>query len=494
MPANNVTVTANYSVSSYTVTVNGDYGTESGGGNFNVGETVALSASPDAGYTFSSWTVNSGDITLQTEDAWVQVGGDINGEAAGDLSGENIAFSADGSIVAISGTWNDGAGNFAGHVRVFRNESGDWVQIGTDIDGPGLYHEFGYSVAISADGNIVAIGTENFNISGSAGYVKVYENVSDSWVQISSDMTGAVSGERFGSAVALSSDGSILAVGARAGGPGSVRVYQNVSNSWNQIGSPITGEASSDEFGGAIAISSDGTVVAIGARLNDENGNMAGHVQVYRNVSGSWQKIGSDIDGEATGDQFGNSVALSSDGLILAIGGYLNSNPNANYSGHVRVYRNSSDNWVQIGSDIDGEAQYDEFGKSVSLSADGNILAVGATDNDGYTNNAGLVRVYQNISDNWTQFGLDIYGATERDHAGRSVALSSDGTKVAVGSPGNDENGNDAGQVRVFSYNTAGSFTMPANNVTVTANYSAEPSDLLDNDGDNLNNNDDYLR
>jgi Flp pilus assembly pilin Flp len=105
---------------------------------------------------------------------------------------------------------------------------------------------------------------------------------------------------------------------------------------------------------------------------NDGNGSASGHVRVYQNVAGSWNQIGSDINGEAIGDGSGFSVSLSSDGTIVAIGAH-NNDGNGSASGHVRVYENLSGTWTQIGSDIDGEAASDLSGYSVSLSADGSI-------------------------------------------------------------------------------------------------------------------------
>ena len=54
---------------------------------------------------------------------------------------------------------------------------------------------------------------------------------------------------------------------------------------------------------------------------NDGNGSNSGHVRIYKNISGTWVQIGQDIDGEANGDNFGNSVSLNHDGSIVAIGG-----------------------------------------------------------------------------------------------------------------------------------------------------------------------------
>ena len=129
--------------------------------------------------------------------------------------------------------------------------------------------------------------------------------------------------------------------------------------------------------------------LAIGAQYNDENGNNSGHVRVYNyklplDSSGTWEKNGEDIDGEATGDNSGDSVSLSSDGTIVAIGAYGN-NGNGTESGHVRVYQYNSGTttWVQLGPDIDGENLVDFSGISVSLNSNGTVAAIGATHNNG---------------------------------------------------------------------------------------------------------------
>ena len=127
---------------------------------------------------------------------------------------------------------------------------------------------------------------------------------------------------------------------------------------------------------------------------NDGNGDTSGQVRLYRNVGGSWSQIGSDIDGEAAGDRSGTSVALSADGSVVAIGAPDNDG-NGNNSGQVRLYRNVGGSWSQIGSDIDGEAAVDYSGSSVALSADGSVVAIGAPYNDGNGNFSGQVRLYQ---------------------------------------------------------------------------------------------------
>ena len=105
---------------------------------------------------------------------------------------------------------------------------------------------------------------------------------------------------------------------------------------------------------------------------------------------------------------------------------------------------------TKIGANIDGEAAYDNSGYSVSLSSDGTTVAIGAPFNNGNGTYAGSVRVYKNVSGTWTQIGADIDGEAADDYSGHSVSLSSDGTTVAIGAPYNDGSGTDAGLVRVY--------------------------------------------
>ena len=223
------------------------------------------------------------------------------------------------------------------------------------------------------------------------------------------------------------------------------------SSFFTQIGSDIDGEALGDNSGKSVSLSSDGSVIAIGAVQNDDNGTNSGHVRIYQNIGGTWTQVGSDIDGEAAGDFSGRSVSLSSDGSVVAIGADINDGVNGSSSGHVRIYQNVGDSWTQVGSDIDGEAIADYSGWSVSLSADGSVVAIGADTNEGVNGTySGHVRIYKNVGDSWTQVGIDIDGEAAGDSLGESVSLSSDGSVVAIGAEGNDGNGSMSGHVRIY--------------------------------------------
>ena len=130
--------------------------------------------------------------------------------------------------------------------------------------------------------------------------------------------------------------------------------------------------------------------MAIGAPRNDDNGTDSGHVRIFENQGGTWIQIGEDINGEGVDDRSGTSVSLSSDGSIVAIGAPRNDDNGAD-SGYVRIFENQGGTWTQIGEDINGEAAGDQSGASVSLSG---VLAIGASGNDDNGENSGHVRVY----------------------------------------------------------------------------------------------------
>ncbi len=385
---------------------------------------------------------------------WTQIGQDIDAEVAIDKSGYSVSLSDDGSIIAVGAIDNDGNGTNAGHVRVYENISGTWTQIGNDIDGEAAGDLSGYSVSLSDDGSIIAVGAPYNDGNGTnAGHVRVYENISGTWTQIGSDIDGEASGDESGFAVSLSAAGNIVAIGAifndgNGTNAGHVRIYENLSGSWIQIGSDIDGEAADNWLGRSVSLSADGTIVAIGAPFNAGNGTYAGHVRIYKNLSGNWTQIGQDIEGEAL-DRSGFSVSLSADGTVIGIGAPYNAG-NGTDAGRVRIYENLSGNWTQIGQDIYGEAAEDRSGESVSLSADGNTVAIGAWGNDANGSNSGHVRVYKNTANIWTQVGNDIDGEAAGDLSGWSVSLSSGGAVVAIGAPYNRGNGGDAGHVRVY--------------------------------------------
>ena len=408
-------------------------------------------------------------ITIRAWDRnieWMQLGLDIGGEAEGDQSGHKMSLSSDGQTVAIGAFRNNGNGFESGHVRIYRQDplNNAWAQVGADIDGEAEGDRSGMAVSLSSDGQIVAIGApQNDGNGNGSGHVRVYQYDSgnDTWDRLGVDIDGEAAGDFSGIYVSTSSNGHTLAIGATGNDgngnkSGHVRIYQydNVSNIWSQLGSDIDGE-SADDRQATVSLSADGRTVAVGAQYNDGSGNNAGRVRIYRYVSSttSWEQLGSHIDGETAENQFGHWPALSADGQTVAVGAHFN-NGNGLNSGHTRVYEYDAANsaWMQLGSDIDGEAEGDQSGHKLSLSADGRTIAISAFLNDGNGTHSGHVRLYEYdlSSENWEQIGPDIDGKSAGDQLGESVSLSGDGRTVAIGAHGNDDNGVDSGHVQIF--------------------------------------------
>ena len=347
---------------------------------------------------------------------WAQIGDDIVGDEAG-YTGWAVALAADGNRVAVGTPWTR-SGPTIGFTSVYDWGGANWAQAGTDIDGEQVDDRSGWSVALSADGDRIAIGAER-------GALSVFGWNATGWTPVGDSFHGSTN------SVAISADGNRVAAGSPSdGSAGLVRVYDWNGANWIQTGPDIVGEADFDDSGFSVALSADGNRVAIGAPYNDgtvsggsgPDGSAVGHVRVYDWNSTNWVQVGADIDGEQVDDRSGNSVALSADGDRLTIGTPYGDGA----AGRVRVYDWIDANWVQAGADIVGEAAGDLSGWSVAMSADGTRIAMVAPLNDA----TGHARVYDWTGTTWVQVGADIDG-----EGGWSVALSGDGTRVAIGAP-----------------------------------------------------------
>jgi len=279
------------------------------------------------------------------------------------------------------------------------------TQIGDNIYGAAEGDRFGTSVSISSDGSIVAIGAPyNENAGTYTGQVRVFENISDAWIQIGEDINGAMAGDGFGTSVSISSDGSIIAIGGQGndtGGnaAGHVRVFENISGVWSQIGGDING-STDDLFGRNVSLSNNGLKIAIGAPGGD-------YVSVFEYISGTWTQVGSDI---VQITEIYYDLAFSGDGSTVSV--YPT---NSTGQGTMRVFRIVAGNWIQI-----GEFVINEYFSHSSLSYDGTVIGITAQNNG--------TKVYENISNNWTQIGNTI----NNNGFGGDIDLSDDGSILAV--------------------------------------------------------------
>ena len=276
---------------------------------------------------------------------------------------------------------------------------------------------------------------------------------------------GVYNSSEFGESVSVSSDGSRMITSHKPVNNGEVRVYENVSGAWNQLGQTLILDGYG--FGFSVEISGDGNRIAIYSVQTSEISYSYGHVRVYEYNGVEWIQLGDIISGDNNTDELGSSMSFSSDGSVLAVGMPGVKDENFYSIGGVRIFKFNNNQWEQLGQSILGVGTVyyyaDKLGESVSISADGNRLAVGGSEHslyypefDAYGPYTGVVRIfdYNLMTDTWEQFGDDIVGESNYDRSGSSVSISSDGATVAIGARYNDSNGNSSsGHVRVYSYN-----------------------------------------
>jgi hypothetical protein len=361
--------------------------------------------------------------------------------------------------------------NGMGYVKSF-------VQIGEDLDDSSARIQFGDSVSISSNGNIVAVGAPMVNYDANPktnlyGHVAIYEyndSGSGSWIQLGNDINGTPGNQtspssQFGHSVSLSSDGKTIAIGAPGystdySKEGQVKVYNYNGTGWVQNAVVFQGTSGSDRCGYAVSLSADGNMVAFSIP-----GYNTKKVKIYY-TNGS--QYGGDI--YVNEENFGYSLQLSSNGNRIVISS----------NSHIKLFEYSS-GWNQLVS-IDQGPEY----RSVSISGNGEIFAYGKTNiyeyingdsglnqlggqlfgnesssislsSDGHTvsiNSGQYIKVYDyNVGDDeWVQRSTSIFvqGATSTTR--QSLSLSSDGNTFVVGAPYNSVNGISSGLARVYRY------------------------------------------
>ena len=324
----------------------------------------------------------------------------------------------------------------------FHGESLLWERMSSPVGGDNPRDDAGSSVAFNSDGEFMAVGMPGYTIGdlGRVGKVRIYRLVADRWRQYGSDIDGLRESGQFGASVALSADGHVVVVGApnhhdgTAPGIGEATVYRYNGTEWTQIGSAVTGSSYSDSCGFSVAASSTGERIIIGCP--SLLGNSPGYAMIYQMDGNDWSPMGIPIDGGGIGDYCGYSVAMSADGMIVAIG--LPGSDTATLdAGEVQtyVYTDELDAWEAFGGQLFGDSVADACGHSVSLSENGKHLVYGVPGFviDGNVE-AGLVRAraYDPVSEAWKPLGRDIEGqGAGNDPIGRSVAISGDGSTVA---------------------------------------------------------------
>jgi hypothetical protein len=433
-----------------------------------------------------------------------------------DYFGSALAISADGTTLATGGYYEDGAGLNAGAVYIFVWDGAGWTQQAyLTADNGGDFDQFGQALALSADGNTLAVGAlyEDGSISGdgsddnatNSGAAYIFSRTDSNWTQQA--YLKASNGEVddfFGGAVALSGDGDTLAVAATnedaadgdnetnnsVADSGAVYLFTRSSELWSQqTRLKASNPGIDDRFGSALSLSSDGGTLAVGVPSEDggpglgegdDSAEDAGAVYLFAYDGSNWgqQALLKASNGEAD-DRFGRAVALSADGNSLAVGAPYessaaagdegdNSQPDA---GAVYLFTHNTGLWSQQALFKASNAQpSDLFGWSLALSADGRDLAVGAKNEDASTSggegdnsvrDAGAVYLFMHRSGIWSQRAyLKSSNPDQDDFFGGALGLSADANTLAVaaasedsaaGAGEDDNSAKDAGAVYLFN-------------------------------------------
>jgi len=364
------------------------------------GNTIIVGAPKNYGSQVQGTSPGQARVYKKVNGKWIQKGLDIDG-VSNDCLGASVTISRNAEVIAVGAPC---VGN--GYVRVFKFISNKWTQIGSDIKGEAFSDKFGCDISLSDSGTRIAVGAYgndgNSTFTGDdRGHVRVFQLKNGDWSQMGTDIDGVAGGDFSGTDISLSGNGLNLAVGSPRNASigkasGQVRVYEYTNNDWKQKGKAVLGEAQGDYFGWSVALNFKGNTLAVGAPLNDASGNIFsgdyGHVRIFSFKDSVWYQIGGDIDGVASKDNFGWSVALNEQGDVFIAGAPNNDSAGID-AGHSRVYKWDSNAWTQVKNDINGESSGDQSGYSVSISSSGSTFAVGAPYNDGVGSNGGHVRV-----------------------------------------------------------------------------------------------------
>jgi len=369
---------------------------------------------------------------------WAQNGAKLIAVPALAYQGYSLSLTDTGSYLALGGPYlNNGRG--AAWIFVHNTTDQTWNVINFQLigsDPQGLLSYEGYSVDFSSDGSTLVSGGPYDNLQTGAVWVFVRDPSKDNtWIQQGSKLVGSGAGGQTpfqGCSVSVSSDGNTLASGGNgdASGNGAVWIFTRTNNVWSQQGSKLAVAAASPDgnFGTSVALSGDGNTLAVGA---PGDGGEVGAVWIFTRSGSTWTQQGGKLVGsEAVAPtQQGSSLAISSDGTTVLVGGPSD----ANFNGAVWIFVRSGSTWSQQGPKIVGTGvATSQFGSSVSLSGDGNVAAVGGRDDSKFM---GATWIYSRQSSTWSQDGDKLVGTGNTGVAeqGIGVALSKDGKLVTTG-------------------------------------------------------------
>ncbi len=327
---------------------------------------------------------------------------------SGDNFGISVGVSGDGSTAIIGAIRDeDSNGVEVGSAYVFSRPGGGWQIKLAATDGDNV-DRFGSSVGVSDDGTTAIIGAdfdEDPNGTG-AGSAYLFRRGDGSWQERAKlAASDGDSDDNFGSSISISGDGNTVVIGADfgrdidAGEVGSVYVFTQAGGNWQQQAKLTASDGDNgDRFGSSVDVSSDGTTAIIGADFDeDPNGGAAGSTYVFTRMSGGWQEQAKLAAGDGnSGDRFGSSVGVSNDGNTAVIGAFGDENPNGRAAGSAYVFTRGSGSWEEQAKLTADDGDRNDLFSEVGVSGDGSTAIIGAAfDEDPNGRAAGSAYVFK---------------------------------------------------------------------------------------------------
>lgn len=306
---------------------------------------------------------------------------------------------------------------------------------------------FGWSVALNGNGDTVIVGAYNETTApaSSNGAAYVLTRSGSTWTQQAKLLANdKESSEHFGYAVAISSDGNTAAIGARYEGTspttqnGAVYIFTRSGGVWTQQAKLLASDkANTDRLGTSVAISGDGNTVIAGANGVDTPpyNNSNGAAYVFTRSGSTWSEqaklLANDYDGA---DEFEHSVAITSDGNMAFVGARNEDTSPTTQNGAIYVFTRSGSTWTQQAKLLASDkVTNDQLGTSVATNSDGTTIIAGAIGVDSPTDR-GAAYVFTRSGSTWTQEAkLLANDFASGDYFGNAVALNSDGNIAIVG-------------------------------------------------------------
>ena len=397
--------------------------------------------------------------------------------------GWDVALSEDGKTLAISDDSSSELTFYNGKIEVYHLSNDQWVAKGNPISIPVENASTGMRIQLSQDGEKLMFSLGYPYAKGlDIPRIYVYEFKNESWIPYGNQFT-STAGIRYDFwSVSLSGNGTRFAFASNIQGQSkSVSVYEIINDQWQMVGFPITtNEVSEGVYSNILSYSGD--TIAIGLPNYIANSVVKGGFVVFAlNNNAKWEQIGKVVSGLDSEDSLGEQIDISSDGKRIIASGSTNS-PNFNEKAIV-FELDQSNNYVQLGQNINQRLQNVDFGNEVSITNNGDRIAISAPKN--WVDKilvSGSTYIYDWNGIEWKKMGFDIDGDENYERSGLSISLSGDGNFIAVGSPDYTLEGPGKGRVRVFNLEELVNTKSPKNldsTITLSPNPTNGPLEII---------------